>query len=126
MIDGYKTGVGEANDNILTINSLKKDFEERIVAIENEIKALEKDTTTEKANLSDLIELRKTQELAVIELRGNQDKSSEELRSFEHEISRLETEKDVVIRDRNEKELNKRRSRLKLRKKKTGLRSLMK
>ena len=76
-IDGYKTGVGEANDNILTINSLKKDFEERIVAIENEIKALEKDTTTEKANLSDLIELRKTQELAVIELRGNQDKSSE-------------------------------------------------
>jgi len=107
-IDGYKTGVGEANDNILTINSLKKDFEERIVAIDNEIKALEKDATTEKANLSDLIELRKTQELTVIELRGNQDKSSEELRSFEHEISRLETEKDVVIRDRNEKELNKR------------------
>jgi len=107
-IDGYKTGVGEANENILTINSLKKDFEERIVAIENEIKSLAKDTTTEKANLSDLIELRKTQELTVIELRGNQDKSSEELRSFEHEISRLETEKDVVIRDRNEKELNKR------------------
>jgi len=107
-IDGYKTGVGEANDNILTINSLKKDFEERMVAIDNEIKALEKDATTEKANLSDLIELRKTQELTVIELRGNQDKSSEELRSFEHEISRLETEKDVVIRDRNEKELNKR------------------
>jgi len=107
-IDGYKTGVGEANENILTINSLKKDFEERIVAIENEIKAVEKDTTSEKASLSDLIELRKTQELTVIELRGNQDKSSEELRSFEHEISRLETEKDVVIRDRNEKELNKR------------------
>jgi len=107
-IDGYKTGVGEANDNILTINSLKKDFEERIVAIDNEIKALEKDATTEKANLSDLIELRKTQELTVIELRGNQDKSSEELRSFEHEISRLETEKDAVIRERNEKELNKR------------------
>ena len=80
----------------------------RIKDIEKEIKALEKDTDSEKSNLSELIELRKDQELKVIDLRGAQDKSSEELRAFEHEISKLETEKDVVIRERNEKELNKR------------------
>ena len=107
-VDGYKTGIGESNENIQTINALRKEFEERIKDIEKEIKALEKDTDSEKSNLSELIELRKDQELKVIDLRGAQDKSSEELRAFEHEISKLETEKDVVIRERNEKELNKR------------------
>ena len=107
-VDGYKTGIGESNENIQTINALRKEFEERIKDIEKEIKALEKDTDSEKSNLSELIDLRKDQELKVIDLRGAQDKSSEELRAFEHEISKLETEKDVVIRERNEKELNKR------------------
>ena len=43
-----------------------------------------------------------------MELKGNQDKANEELREFESEITKLETEKDRIVHQRNEKELNKR------------------
>ena len=51
---------------------------------------------------------RKTQELKVIELRSNQDKANEEMRTIEAEITKLESEKERIVQQRNEKEVNKR------------------
>ena len=53
-VDGYKTGIGESNENIQTINALRKEFEMRIKDIEKEIKALEKDTVRSEEHTSEL------------------------------------------------------------------------
>ena len=90
-----------------TIGS-KKQFEERLVSIESEIIKITNENESEKSGLADLVQARKDLELKVIDHRAQQDKSNEELRNLEGEISKLETLKDTIIQDRNEKELNKR------------------
>ncbi len=69
---------------------------------------MKKDLIKEKAELSGLIDIRKNQELKVIELRSNQDKANEEMRLIESEITKLESEKERIMQQRNEKEVNKR------------------
>ena len=106
--DGYKFGLGQASESTETLSVLKKQFEERLVAIESEIIKITNENESEKSGLADLLQTRKDLELKVIDHRAQQDKSNEELRNLEGEISKLETQKDTIIQDRNEKELNKR------------------
>jgi len=106
--DGYKFGLGQASESTETLSVLKKQFEERLVSIESEIIKITNENESEKSGLADLVQARKDLELKVIDHRAQQDKSNEELRNLEGEISKLETQKDTIIRDRNEKELNKR------------------
>ena len=106
--DGYKFGLGQASESTETLSVLKKQFEERLVSIESEIIKITNENESEKSGLADLLQTRKDLELKVIDHRAQQDKSNEELRNLEGEISKLETQKDTIIRDRNEKELNKR------------------
>ncbi|MBA4729681.1 MAG: AAA family ATPase [SAR86 cluster bacterium] len=106
--DGYKVGIGKASDSSQTLSVLKKQFEERLVSIESEIIQINAENKSGNSGLSDLIQLRKDLELKVIDFRAKQDESNDELRLLEGEISKLETQKEVIIKDRNEKELNKR------------------
>jgi len=106
--DGYKFGLGQASESTETLSVLKKQFEERLVSIESEIIKITNENQSEKSGLADLVQTRKDLELKVIDHRAQQDKSNEELRNLEGEISKLETQKDTIIQDRNEKELNKR------------------
>ena len=106
--DGYKFGLGQASESTETLSVLKKQFEERLVSIESEIIKITNENESEKSGLADLLQTRKDLELKVIDHRAQQDKSNEELRNLEGEISKLETQKDTIIQDRNEKELNKR------------------
>ena len=106
--DGYKFGLGQASESTETLSVLKKQFEERLVSIESEIIKITNENESEKSGLADLVQARKDLELKVIDHRAQQDKSNEELRNLEGEISKLETQKDTIIQDRNEKELNKR------------------
>ena len=106
--DGYKFGLGQASESTETLSVLKKQFEERLVSIESEIIKITNENQSEKSGLADLLQTRKDLELKVIDHRAQQDKSNEELRNLEGEISKLETQKDTIIQDRNEKELNKR------------------
>ncbi len=106
--EGYKAGLGQASESTETLSVLKKQFEERLISIESEIIKISGENESDKSGLSDLVKIRKDQELKVIDHRSQQDKSNEELRLLEGEISKLETQKDAIIQDRNEKELNKR------------------
>ena len=105
---GFKMAQGQSGDATEKIDSLKLQFVERNKHIISEIENLKKDLNKEKSELTTFIELRKNQELKVMELKGNQDRANEELREFESEITKLETEKDRIVHQRNEKELNKR------------------
>ena len=105
---GYEFGQGQSGDASEKIDSLKKQFAERNKQIISEVESLKKELGKEKSELTNFIELRKNQELKVMELKANQDKANEELRNFESEITKLETEKDRIVHQRNEKELNKR------------------
>ncbi len=106
--DGYKFGLGQASESTETLSVLKKQFEERLISIESEIIKITNENESEKSGLADLLQTRKDLELKVIDHRAQQDKSNEELRNLEGEISKLETQKDTIIQHRNEKELNKR------------------
>ena len=105
---GYEHGQGQSGDASEKIDALKKQFLARNKQIISDIDALKKDLNKEKSELTSFIELRKNQELKVMELKASQDSSNEELRNFESEITKLETEKDRIVHQRNEKELNKR------------------
>ena len=120
---GYKFGQGESGEAAEKIESFKTQFKERNQVIKDAIKNLNSELDEEKSELSNLIELRKNQELKIIELKTNQDKSNEELRKFESEITRLETEKDRIVHERNEKELNKRSIEIEVKEKQEKLKS---
>ena len=105
---GYEHGQGQSGDASEKIDALKKQFLARNKQIISDIDALKKDLNKEKSELTSFIELRKNQELKVMELKASQDSSNEELRNLESEITKLETEKDRIVHQRNEKELNKR------------------
>ena len=105
---GYKYGIGESSEAVETINTLRGQFASRNDQITKDIGSMKKDLIKEKAELSGLIDIRKNQELKVIELRSNQDKANEEMRLIESEITKLESEKDRIMQQRNEKEVNKR------------------
>ena len=105
---GYQYGVGESGEAVETINTLRGQFASRNEQIIKDIESMKKDLDREKGELSGLIETRKSQELKVIELRSNQDKANEEMRTIEAEITKLESEKERIVQQRNEKEVNKR------------------
>ncbi len=105
---GYKHGIGESGEAVETINTLRGQFASRNDQITKDIGSMKKDLIKEKAELSGLIDIRKNQELKVIELRSNQDKANEEMRLIESEITKLESEKERIMQQRNEKEVNKR------------------
>ena len=105
---GYKHGIGESGEAVETINTLRGQFALRNDQITKDIGSMKKDLIKEKAELSGLIDIRKNQELKVIELRSNQDKANEEMRVIESEITKLESEKERIMQQRNEKEVNKR------------------
>ena len=83
---GFKMGQGQSGDATEKIDSLKLQFVERNKHIVSEIENLKKDLNKEKSELTTFIELRKNQELKVMDLKANQDKANEELREFESEI----------------------------------------
>ena len=120
---GYEFGQGQSGDASEKIDSLKKQFAERNKQIINEVERLKKELGKEKSELTNFIELRKNQELKVMELKANQDKANEELRNFESEITKLETEKDRIVHQRNEKELNKRSIEIEVKEKQEKLHS---
>ena len=120
---GFKMGQGQSGDASEKIDSLKLQFVERNKHIVSEIENLKKDLNKEKSELTTFIELRKNQELKVMELKANQDKANEELREFESEITKLETEKDRIVHQRNEKELNKRSIEIEVKEKQEKLES---
>ena len=120
---GFKMGQGQRGDATEKIDSLKLQFVERNKHIVSEIENLKKDLNKEKSELTTFIELRKNQELKVMELKANQDKANEELREFESEITKLETEKDRIVHQRNEKELNKRSIEIEVKEKQEKLES---
>ena len=120
---GYEFGQGQSGDASEKIDSLKKQFAERNKQIINEVESLKKELDKEKSELTNFIELRKNQELKVMELKANQDKANEELRNFESEITKLETEKDRIVHQRNEKELNKRSIEIEVKEKQEKLHS---
>ncbi len=120
---GFKMGQGQSGDASEKIDSLKLQFVERNKHIIGEIENLKKDLNKEKSELTTFIELRKNQELKVMELKANQDKANEELREFESEITKLETEKDRIVHQRNEKELNKRSIEIEVKEKQEKLES---
>ena len=101
---GYKHGIGESGEAVETINTLRGQFASRNDQITKDIGSMKKDLIKEKAELSGLIDIRKNQELKVIELRSNQDKANEEMRLIESEITKLESEKERIMQQRNEKE----------------------
>jgi chromosome segregation protein len=105
---GYQYGVGESGEAVETINTLRGQFASRNEQIIKDIESMKKDLDREKGELSGLVETRKSQELKVIELRSNQDKANEEMRTIEAEITKLESEKERIMQQRNEKEVNKR------------------
>ena len=102
---GFKMGQGQSGDASEKIDSLKLQFVERNKHIIGEIENLKKDLNKEKSELTTFIELRKNQELKVMELKANQDKANEELREFESEITKLETEKDRIVHQRMRRSL---------------------
>ena len=118
---GFQMGQGQSGDASEKIDSLKLQFVERNKHIIGEIENLKKDLNKEKSELTTFIELRKNQELKVMELKANQDKANEELREFESEITKLETEKDRIVHQRNEKELNKRSIEIEVKEKQENL-----
>jgi chromosome segregation protein len=120
---GYDFGQGQSGDASEKIEALKKQFLERNNQIIQDIESLKKDLNKEKSELTSFIELRKNQELKVMELKTNQDKSIEELRKSETEITKLETEKDRIVHQRNEKELNKRSIEIEVKEKQEKLNS---
>ena len=120
---GYDFGQGQSGDASEKIEALKKQFLERNNQIIQDIESLNKDLNKEKSELTSFIELRKNQELKVMELKTNQDKSNEELRKYETEITKLETEKDRIVHQRNEKELNKRSIEIEVKEKQEKLNS---
>tara|TARA_A100001234_G_scaffold38745_1_gene30988 strand:+ start:16922 stop:19132 length:2211 start_codon:yes stop_codon:yes gene_type:complete len=105
---GYQYGLGESGEAVETINALRGQFASRNEQILKDKEFMKKDLAKEKLELSGLIETRKSQELKVIELRSNQDKANEEMRAIEAEITKLESEKERIMQQRNEKEVNKR------------------
>ena len=120
---GYDFGQGQSGDASEKIEALKKQFLERNNQIIKDIESLKKDLNKEKSELTSFIELRKNQELKVMELKANQDRSNEELRKYETEITKLETEKDRIVHQRNEKELNKRSIEIEVKEKQEKLNS---
>ena len=120
---GYDFGQGQSGDASEKIEALKKQFLERNNQIIQDIESLKKDLNKEKSELTSFIELRKNQELKVMELKANQDRSNEELRKYETEITKLETEKDRIVHQRNEKELNKRSIEIEVKEKQEKLNS---
>ena len=70
---GFKMAQGQSGDATEKIDSLKLQFVERNKHIISEIENLKKDLNKEKSELTTFIELRKNQELKVMELKGNQD-----------------------------------------------------
>ena len=120
---GYEHGQGQSGDASQKIESLKKQFLARNKQIISDIDALKKDLNKEKSELTSFIELRKNQELKVMQLKASQDSSNEELRNHESEITKLETEKDRIVHQRNEKELNKRSIEIEVKEKQEKLNS---
>ena len=120
---GYEHGQGQSGDASQKIESLKKQFSARNQQIISDIDALKKDLNKEKSELTSFIELRKNQELKVMQLKASQDSSNEELRNHESEITKLETEKDRIVHQRNEKELNKRSIEIEVKEKQEKLNS---
>ena len=120
---GYEHGQGQSGDASEKIESLKKQFSARNQQIISDIDALKKDLNKEKSELTSFIELRKNQELKVMQLKASQDSSNEELRNHESEITKLETEKDRIVHQRNEKELNKRSIEIEVKEKQEKLNS---
>lgn len=120
---GYEHGQGQSGDASEKIESLKKQFLARNKQIISDIDALKKDLNKEKSELTSFIELRKNQELKVMQLKASQDSSNEELRNHESEITKLETEKDRIVHQRNEKELNKRSIEIEVKEKQEKLNS---
>ena len=105
---GYQYGVGESGEAVETINALRAQFASRNDQIIKDIESMKKHLAKEKGELSGLVETRKNQELKVIELRSNQDKANQEMRTIEAEITKLESEKERIVQQRNEKEVSKR------------------
>ena len=105
---GYQYGLGESGEAVETINALRGQFASRNDQITKDIESMKKNLAKEKSELSGLVETRKSQELKVIELRSNQDKANEEMRTIEAEITKLESEKERIVQQRNEKEVSKR------------------
>ena len=105
---GFDFGKGKGSDNSETINSLKEQFVERNKAIIKEMDDINEQLKNEKSGLSSLVENRKKQEGKITTLRANQDNLNEEVREFEAEITRLETQKEAISQKRNEEEVNKR------------------
>ena len=105
---GYQYGVGESGEAVETINALRGQFASRNDQIIKDIESMKKHLAKEKGELSGLVETRKNQELKVIELRSNQDKANQEMRTIEAEITKLESEKERIVQQRNEKEVSKR------------------
>ena len=103
---GYQYGVGESGEAVETINALRGQFASRNDQITKDIESMKKNLAKEKSELSGLVETRKSQELKVIELRSNQDKANEEMRTIEAEITKLESEKERIVQQRNEKEVD--------------------
>ena len=120
---GYEHGQGQSGDASQKIESLKKQFLARNKQIISDIDALKKGLNKEKSELTSFIELRKNQELKVMQLKASQDSSNEELRNHESEITKLETEKDRIVHQRNEKELNKRSIEIEVKEKQEKLNS---
>ena len=105
---GYQYGVGESGEAVETINALRGQFASRNDQIIKDIESMKKHLAKEKGELSGLVEIRKNQELKVIKLRSNQDKANQEMRTIEAEITKLESEKERIVQQRNEKEVSKR------------------
>ena len=105
---GYQYGVGESGEAVETINALRAQFASRNDQIIKDIESMKKHLAKEKGELSGLVEIRKNQELKVIKLRSNQDKANQEMRTIEAEITKLESEKERIVQQRNEKEVSKR------------------
>ena len=76
---------------------------------------------TEKKQIK--ISRRKNNELHVIELRSAQDKANEELRGYENAISRFEAEKEQIVHQKNEQEVNRRSLEIEVKEKQEKLNS---
>ena len=120
---GYEYGMGENDDASEKINSLKEQFVSRNAQITKDIKELKANLSKEKVDLTELIENRKNNELHVIELRSAQDKANEELRGYENAISRFEAEKEQIVHQKNEQEVNRRSLEIEVKEKQEKLNS---
>ena len=121
FVRGYDLAQGEPAVEKQTIVNFEKQFSDRLSAIHEEKQIIKTEQTSEESGLSVLVKKRKDLELIVMELRSTQDKANEELRNFEAEISKLETQRESIVSERNEKELNKRSLEIEIREKENRL-----